>query len=251
MKSLSDEAIVLGVMDYRETDRIVQLYTKEHGRCSGIARGARKSVKRFGGAFELFARLSVDFRPGDNLAVICSAEPLTIYPGIRKSFAAIALASYSVELVTAMTPERLASKRVFRLLSAYLEQLGTEPVEPSDRHFFEMNLLNILGYRPPLESCSACGASLAASGGSWPQAGRHGVVCARCSGGAISLSGASISLLLASLKTGRFGQIRFSQEELAGIDRFLAAFISAHISRPLKSHAFLAAFSLTKEGERL
>jgi len=239
MKGLTDEAIVLGVMDYREIDRIVQLYTKEHGRFSGIARGARKSVKRFGGAFELFARLSVDFLPSDNLAAIRSAEPLTIYPGIRKSFAAIALASYAAELVTAITPERLANKRVFRLLSAYLEQLDTAPVQPSDRHFFEMNLLNILGYRPPLECCSGCGASLVVAGGCWSPEGREKIVCRSCAGGEIRLAGSSIALLLASLTTGRFGQISFSQEEIGEVDRFMAAFISAHISRPLKSLAFL------------
>lgn len=239
MKSLTDEAIVLGVMDYRETDRIVQLYTKEHGRLSGIARGAKKSVKRFGGAFELFARLSLNFFPGENLAAIRSADPLTIYPEIRKSFTAIAQASYAVELVAAITPERLPNKRVFRLLSSYLEHLATPSAEASDRHFFEINLLNILGYRPPLDSCSGCGASLAAVGGGWSPGGRHGIVCRRCSVGDISLTGSSIALLLDSLTIGRFGQVRFSQLEIGEVDRFMAAFIAAHISRPLKSIAFL------------
>ncbi|PKN16416.1 MAG: DNA repair protein RecO [Deltaproteobacteria bacterium HGW-Deltaproteobacteria-23] len=239
MKSLADEAIVIGVRDYRETDRIVHLYTKEHGRLSGIARGAKKSVKRFGGAFELFARLSLELLPAENLATISSAEPLTIYPGIRQTFAAIAQASYAVELLTAITPERLPNKRVFRLLSAYLEQLDNSGVEPSDRHFFEMNLLNILGYRPPLESCSKCGAALAVDGGFWSQGAGHGLVCCRCAHGGYSLSGASIALLLNAFKVGRFGQIRFSPAEIAEVDRFMAAFIAAHISRPLKSLAFL------------
>jgi len=239
MKSLADEAIVVGVMDYRETDRIVQLYTKEHGRLSGIARGAKKSVKRFGGAFELFARLSLELLPAENLVTIRSAEPLTIYPGIRKTFAAIAQASYAVELLTAVTPERLPSKRVFRLVCAYLEQLDTSPVEPSDRHFFEVNLLNILGYRPPLESCSECGAALTLDGGFWSHGERHGIACRRCSRGGFSLSGSSIALLLNAFTIGRFGQIRFSPEEIAEVDSFMAAFIAAHISRPLKSVAFL------------
>lgn len=239
MKSLTDEAIVVGGIDYRETDRIVHLYTKEHGRLSGIARGAKKSVKRFGGAFELFARLSLDFLPTENLAAIRSAEPLTIYPGIRKTFAAIAQASYAVELLTAITPERLPNKRVFRLLCAYLEQLDTPFAEQSDRHFFEINLLNILGYRPPLDSCSECGAALAAAGGFWYPGERHGIVCRRCARGGSSLAGSSIALLLESLTIGRFGQVRFSREQIGEVDSFMEAFIAAHISHPLKSRAFL------------
>ena len=47
------------------------------------------------------------------------------------------------------------------------------------------------------------------------------------------------SLLLDSFKTGRFGQIRFSPEEIGEVDRFMETFIAANISRTLKSLAFL------------
>jgi DNA repair protein RecO (recombination protein O) len=239
MKSLTDEAIVVGAMDYRETDRIIHLYTKEHGRMSGVARGAKKSVKRFGGAFELFARLSLNFLPAENLATISSAEPVTIYPGIRKAFEKIAHASYAVELVSAMTPEKLPNKRVFRLLSAYLEHLDASPADPSDRHFFEINLLNILGYRPLLDSCSGCGAVIAAEGGFLPPGQGHGILCKRCSRGGDKIEGSTLSLLVDSMKTGRFGHIRFTPEEIVLVDRFMEVFIASNISRTLKSLAFL------------
>lgn len=239
MKSLTDEAIVVGTMDYRESDRIVHLYTKEHGRISGIARGAKKSVKRFGGAFELFARLSVNFRLAENLAIINSAEPVTIYPGIRKGLDKIAHASYAAELVSALTPERLSNKRVFRLLQTYLEHLDTLPADPSDRHFFEINILNILGYRPHLDSCTGCGASIVVEGGFWSPGGGHGILCGRCSRGGFKLEGSTLSLLVDSMKTGRFGYVRFSSEEIVEVDRFMEAFIASNISRTLKSLAFL------------
>jgi len=239
MKSLTDEGIVVGLMDYREADRIVHLYTKEHGRMSGIARGAKKSVKRFGGAFELFARLSLSFLPAENLATISSAEAITIYPGIRKALDTIAYASYAAELVSALTPERLPNKRVYRLLSAYLDHLDTSPADPSDRYFFEINLLNILGYRPQLESCPACGTIIAVDGGFWSPGRSHEIFCRRCSRGGFPIDGESISLLVNSIKTGCFGRIRFSPDGIVGVDRFLEAFIAANVSRTLKSLAFL------------
>lgn len=239
MRSVTDEAIVVGLMDYRETDRIVHLYTKEHGRTSGIARGAKKSVKRFGGAFELFARLSITVVPAENLATIRSAETITIYPGIRTALDTIAHASYAVELVAALTPEKLPNKRVFRLLSSYLEQLDALSAAPSDRHFFEINLLNILGYRPPLEWCADCGAALAAEGGIWSPGSSHRLLCRHCARGGFSIDGASISLLIDSIITGRFGHIRFSPDGISAVDRFLEACIAANISRPLNSLAFL------------
>lgn len=239
MKSLTDEAIVVGMMDYRETDRIVHLYTKEYGRISGVARGARKSVKRFGGVFELFARISVNFLPADNLVAISGAEAATIYPGIRSSFDRIAYAGYAVELVSAITPEKFANKRVFRLLCAYLEQLDSSPAEPSDRHFFEINLLNILGYRPPLDGCAGCGATLSAEGGFWSTGDKYGIYCRQCSVSGSRLGGRAVSLLLDSMLTGRFGSISFNSEEIAEVNRFLEVYIAANISHTLKSLAFL------------
>jgi DNA repair protein RecO (recombination protein O) len=239
MKIINDEAVVIGLIDYRETDRIVSLFSREHGKINGIARGARKSVKRFGGALELFARLSINFLPGESLATIREVDIRTIYPQIRASLAGIAHAGYAAELVAALAPERYPNQRVFRLLTAYLEHLELAPAAPSDRHFFEMNLLNILGYRPPLENCAGCGADLAHCGGLWSARTGHGIYCQSCATGGKRLSAAAVSLLRQTLTTGRFGQIDFSREALDETAEFLHDFIAAHIHRPLKSLAFL------------
>ncbi|HXC93186.1 MAG TPA: DNA repair protein RecO [Geobacteraceae bacterium] len=239
MRSISDEAIVIGLMDFREADRIVSLFTKEHGRMSGLARGARRSVKRFGGSLELFARLSVNFAQGDSLVPIRDVDALTIYPGIRSSFEGIAHAGYACELVSLLAPERLANDRLFRLLTAYLDHLDNSPATASGRHFFEINLLNILGYRPPLDSCAGCGSDLVRGGGFWSGCHEDGIYCRSCSGRGRFLDGSTVSLLLESMKCGRFGQIAFDQDNVMEAESFLEAFIMSNISRPLKSLAFL------------
>lgn len=239
MKIASDEAIVIGLMDYREADRIVSLFSRDHGKLNGIARGARKSIKRFGGALELFARLSVNFLPGETLVTIRDVDIKTIYPQIRTTLAGIAHAGYAVELVAALAPERYPNQRVFRLLTAYLEQLDRHAASPSDRHFFEINLLNILGYRPPLECCASCGADLALDGGCWSKGSGHAVYCRHCTTGGKQLSTTTIALLRKSLLTGRFGQVHFSAEVIDEADAFLHDHIAAHVQRPLKALAFL------------
>jgi DNA repair protein RecO (recombination protein O) len=239
MRSITDEAVVIGLMDYREADRIVSLFSREHGRISGLARGARRSVKRFGGALELFARLSVNFSQSDSLVPIKDVDALTIYPGIRSSFEGIAYAGYACELVSLFAPERQANGRLYRLLTAYLEYLDKAPATASDRHFFEINLLNILGYRPPLDTCAGCGSDLAAKGGFWSSDHETGIYCRSCSGRGRLLDGSTVTLLLESMKSGRFGQIVFDQVRVLEAEAFLEAFIASNISRPLKSLAFL------------
>lgn len=239
MKTIHDDAVIIGLMEYRDTDRIVSLFSRDHGKISGIARGARKSVKRFGGALELFARLSIHFQPREPLVTISAVDIRTIYPQIRATMAGIAHAGYAVELVAALAPERYPSPRLFRLLTAYLQHLDQAPALPADRHVFEINLLNILGYRPPLEACAGCGASLAVSGGRWAGKAVHAVYCQNCTTTGQQLGTATIATLRNALTTGRFGQISFSRETLDETDAFLHDFIAAHIHRPLNSLAFL------------
>jgi len=239
MRIVKDDALIIGLMDYRESDRIVTFFSRDHGRISGVARGARRSVKRFGGALELFSRLTLNFTPTDGLVTVHDADPVTIYPKIRATLEGIAHAGYACELVAAMAPERLANQRLYRLLAAYLDRLDSFPVNCSDRHFFEINLLNILGYRPPVESCCRCGDSLGDRGGSWSGGEDGGICCPRCNRGGARLGGEAIAGLARSLTTGRFGQVVFPQGALAEAEAYLEAFIAAHLQRPLKSLAFL------------
>lgn len=239
MKSVTDEALIIGLMDYRESDRIVTFFTRDHGRLSGVARGAKRSVKRFGGSLELFSRLTLSFTPSDGLVTVNDVDPVTIYPTIRATLEGIAHAGYACELVAAMAPERLANQRLFRLLTAYLDHLDKAPADRSDRHFFEINFLNIIGYRPPLENCCCCDETLGPDGGIWSSGHEGGISCLRCGRSGTRLGGAAIANLLRALATSRFGRISFSPRELDETEAYLDGFICAHVQRPLKSRAFL------------
>lgn len=236
--TVTDEAVIIGLMDYREHDKIVTVFTREHGKLSGLARGAKRSVKRFGGALELFSRLSLSFTPADGLVSVTDVDLVTIFPSIRATLEGIAHAGYACELVGALAPERMANQRLFRLLTAYLDHLDSFPATRADRHFFEINLLNILGYRPPLESCCHCGAPLD-EGGRWRKGEEGGLSCPRCSRSGSLLGGEAIATLLRSLTTGRFGQTPYSTGDLVEVEAYLEAFIAGNLQRPLKSLAFL------------
>lgn len=238
METCRCEAIVLGVTDYRESDRLVTLFTGELGKVRGVARGAKRSMRRFGGALELFARLRVELVPAEGLARLLGADVVSVFSGIRRDLVKIALAGYACELVDVLVPEALPQPRLFRLLAAYLEQLEREASSASDRRFFEVNLANILGYRPALEECDSCGAPLADRENLF--LGAPGTLfCDRCRCGGRKLSAATAQLLRRALATGRFGAVRFTLQEETEAGEFLDLLLSSHLYRPLKSLAFL------------
>ena len=233
------EAIVLSLMDYHEADKIVTLFTLEQGKIRGIGRGAKRSIKRFGGALELFARLKIEARLREGLAQLQTADIVTVFPRIREDLIKIGLACYVCDLTDALLPERMVNPRLFRLLTAYLEHLDRFPVASSDRRFFELNFLNVLGYRPVLENCTECGSEL--TGAAWfrQDAAASGFLCGECGRGESPVSASTIGLLRQTLATGKFGVIKFSPAEIGEAGRFLDSAIAAHIQRPLKALSFL------------
>ncbi len=238
-RSCRCEAVVLGMMDYLEADKIVTLFTLEHGKIRGIARGAKRSVRRFGASLELFARLELDVVLKEGLSLLQSADVVTVFPNIRCDLAKIGHAAYACELTDALLPEGLANPRLFRLLAVYLEHLERFPAVPSDRRFFELNLLNVLGYRPALGECAECGAPLDADIRFRHASAASGLLCGECGRGGSPLAAATLSLLRRALATGRFGVVSFPPAGLDEAGRFIDAAIAAHIQRPLNALAFL------------
>lgn len=197
------QAIILSTTDYGESDRIVSLISLELGRIKAFAKGARASRKRFAGSLEPGNRLELTLQVReDGLSRLERVEATHGHPGLRGSLDALSLALYGCELVEALTPEGHPLPRLYRLLTALLEHLDQGSATPADRRFFEINLLNILGYRPPLESDA-------------------------------------LRPLQNCLRTGKFGLVSFNDDELTLAGRLLDRAISSHTSRPLNTLAFL------------
>ena len=207
MRKAETEAIVLRLTDYGEADRIVSLFTLEQGKLQGVARGAKRSRKRFAGALEPFAHLKLQLHRGPGLATLVSADIVSIFPGIRAELTKIGSAAYACELVERLSPDEEANPRLFRLLYCYLEILDSAPPSPSDRRFFAVNLLKILGYQPELE--------------------------------VRGISRETASLLARAMQTGKFGAIIFPDDSLREADLLLNPAIDLHLDRPLRSLAFL------------
>jgi DNA repair protein RecO (recombination protein O) len=203
MRAEQCRAIVLSTLNYGESDRIVSLFTLEHGRLRGFAKSARASRKRFGGQLEPTNRLEVTLSmKEEGLSRLERIEQSSYYPELREQLESLALALYACELVEALTPEGHPLPRLYRLLASMLEYLAGQPATVEDRRFFEINLLNILGYCPVMDAVE-------------------------------------LQPLRSCLKTGSFGKIRFADAELEAAGRLLDHQISGYCNHPLKSRTFL------------
>lgn len=197
-EELRDRAIVLGVVDYGESDRIVTLLTREHGKIGAFARGGRASRRRFAGALLPFTLLEVRLVPrrGD-LFGLSSCVIEEAFVGLRDSLEAISLAGYAAELCRELCKEREPHPEFFERLRAYLDSLASGVVRAEERLAFEMGAVGEAGLAPRLDACVRCeeapGSRLAFD----PSAG--GILCGRCIGersaGRIPLGEGALALL--------------------------------------------------------
>lgn len=175
-------AIVLKVSDLGESDKIVVFYSKELGKVAGIAKGAKKSRKRFSNKLEIFSQLEVmyDDRGRSGLVRIVGAELLNPFMSLRQNYERYVNAALACQLIYYWSRDFDADVRTFYLLLWALQSLDRGSAPSMVQIFFQVKLFTLLGYRPELSGCLKCKKS--------DQSGipfvfhpvRHGLLCRDC-----------------------------------------------------------------------
>ena len=151
-------AVVLRTVDYGERDRVVTLLSRERGKLSAFARGARSSRRRFGGALEPFTLLAVEVAErGGDLWVLEDASVDRGFGNLRGDLTRIACGSYAVELARELVRDAEPHEDLFDGLVAYLASLDEAPARPWDLRRFELDALRAAGLQPALVDCARCG----------------------------------------------------------------------------------------------
>lgn len=190
MPYLKTEAISLKRADYRETSQLLTLYSRDFGKLTCIAKGARRPKTRFQGGIDLLNQCEIIFlepRWG-GLSTLTECTVKNHFPLLRKRLEHFYSANFLAELVLLATPERDPSPAVYRLLLDYLEALGDFKRTQELVLSFVLKLQGLLGMRPELEACCYCGRKLPPRDPARfdPQAG--GVVCFQCGNNMKALS---------------------------------------------------------------
>ena len=237
-------ALVLRHVDYRDSDRIVTLFTRDHGRVSGLARGLRRSVKRFGGRLDLFTLVEVRFREGRGLHHLEAATLLDAHLGIRSDLLRISWAAYLSELAEKLFGEEQAHPGAFRVLAAAMKFLSdSEEVDEGALRAAELALLVEAGYRPELEACVVCRRPVREGGRFRFVVTRGGCVCEGCPGGRSGIPlpvelCVAVSDAAASAEQG-LDPLRLPESALRQVRELIGAFESYHVGGRMKSARML------------
>jgi len=173
------EAIVLRRSEVGEADYILTVFTPHLGKIRVVARGVRKPTSHMGGHVELFSRSKMMVATARNLDIVTQCETLDGHRALGENLERIAHAFYIVELADRLTPEHLENYAVYQLLAATLHTLDAVAVPDLLQHWYEVQLLGLLGYRPELVQCVVCRNTLEPVLNGWSPA-QGGVLCPAC-----------------------------------------------------------------------
>ena len=161
MAVLTSEAVVLRTWPVHESDLIVSLFSREHGRIKGIAKAALKSRKRFGGALEpmTVARAWFVQRPKQELVRLDQLEIVRSPLSAPVDAARLTVLSFFAELLDQALPEHDPQETIFRLVVSVLEQTTVEqPWMPLT--YFQLWMTRLMGLLPDIARCTVCGEAL-------------------------------------------------------------------------------------------
>jgi len=164
MPQYNATGIVLRRIAFGETDNIITLYTRERGRVSAIAKGARRASSRTSGACEILTCARYNLAVGKSLDVVTQAEVKNAFPALRKDLTRLASGQYLAELLDKFVVDEDPHPELFTLLRASLLLLERMPEPQTAARWFELRLLDLAGYGPDLTTCSICGETVPAQG---------------------------------------------------------------------------------------
>ncbi|MFQ5586453.1 MAG: DNA repair protein RecO [Thermodesulfobacteriota bacterium] len=238
-------AIVLNAIDYGESDRIVTFYTADYGKVTGIAKGARRSKKRFVNKLEPFSHITLTFfhKEGRELVRIEECRLRNDFHRLKDNLEGLAYGSYMLELLGAMTREGERHEGVFTLLLAALEMVQGEGDPEKGALIFETRLLSLLGYRPRLDGCLLC-SRLSDGTRYYFSSHRGGMVCDACRGGMpellpLSLGTARFLDATARMDIRKVGRLIPNPVVVRESISVLRDFVRYHVGRELKTRQFL------------
>jgi DNA repair protein RecO (recombination protein O) len=236
------EAIVLRTYPLREADLLVTLFTRIEGKVHGVARSAKKSKKRFGGALEplTYVRAFYDVKERQDLVRLDSCEVLDSPMASEVSYARVVALGHIAELLDELLPDHEANDAIFRLTLSILHVLtGANVWMPIT--YFELWLTRLVGFLPELDECIVCGRSLNGSR-AYFHALTDGLMCGedkRLASSEISTESRALAAQMFRAPVEAFAGRPWTKAQGADLRKFLIEILQRHLEKKLVTAGML------------
>ena len=249
------DAIVLRSRKYRETSKILNLYTREFGKLSVIAKGARGPKSKFGATLQPMSHVCAVLYKYDQreLHLLSQCDGVTRFPNLSEDLDKFAAGMSIMELLEFVAHDEERNDQLFDLALGSLRAINDAPKNARTiQYYFELHLSDVLGFRPNLHTCLSCGMRLDAehlgTKGGDLRLGTGGVLCEGCTdsaGGRGTISPGGLRVLQRFQDTTEPGVVtrtRLTEHQMEEVGTILREYLQSHVGglHRLKARAVVA-----------
>ncbi len=175
-------AIVLRTIEFSETSLIVTLLTREFGRLSALAKGARRPKGPFEGSLDLLSvcRVVVIRKSSDTLDLLTEAKLQRRFRGAERSLERLYGGYYVAEMLRLLTDDHDPHPDVYDLALQTLHQIDGSGDVASSLAYFDLQALRMLGHAPGTEQCTSCGGEVSTAARFTFALATGGIICGAC-----------------------------------------------------------------------
>ncbi len=227
-------AIILKSMDYRESDKIVTVFTEREGKIRAIAKGTKKPKSSLRACIQPFVYSSLYFSRGKEMDLITQGKLVDFFGNSREDLPRTLYCIYIMELLDKSLMDKVKLPDLFKITLEVLNYINESGYKPVIIRFFEMKLLINLGYKPILLECVSCGKKQLSFDYLSPAQG--GVICNDCKNsiqGALPLSGETLAVLklLTKANLNMLERLKISSLAQAQLEQLLESYLEYHLER--------------------
>jgi DNA repair protein RecO (recombination protein O) len=236
------EALILRTYPFQEADLLVTLFTRSDGKIRGVAKAAKRSKRRFGGALELLTYVVAhwEIKEKQELVRLDSCDILASPLVAEMNYPRVVALSYVAEVIDQLLPDHEPNDDIFRLALSVVKSLETGPVW-MPLTYFDLWVVRLAGLLPDLNRCTACGAGLNSSR-AYFHALADGLLCTkdkRLAGTEMSPESRDLAAEMFRAPLPTFGGMPWPRQRAADLRKFLAQRIQRHIEKKLVTAAML------------
>lgn len=236
------EGIIIRTVDYGESAKVVTIFSKELGKVTVMAHGAKKFKSKLSGVTQLFHFGYYLFHAGRGMGTLQQGETIYSFRNIQTDIFLTAYATYFLELVDKTTEENESNKVLFNLLENALSYLDNGYEPDVIKFIFELKMLIRFGVEPYLDGCTCCKTAVGSFKFSFEEGGFICQNCASMDVYAFNISPRCAKVLRAfhHIDFARLGNIDLSDETKNEINNILNAYYERNVGIHFKSKKFLA-----------
>jgi DNA repair protein RecO (recombination protein O) len=237
------EAIIIRKIKLGEADRVLTLYTPEYGKIEAVAKGVRRPKSKMAGHLELLTFSQIRLAHGRNLDTIIGSQTIDSFMSLKNDLWLTSNGLYAAEMVNQFAVERLANPRLFQLFLEILHRLSQANNTDLTMRYFELHLLDFVGFRPQLQECVSCRIELQPVTNTFCSSS-GGILCPDCqnknqSGFPISVNALKVLRLFQRSDFDTVDRLKVSPDLSRELKNVMIGYIRYLLEREVKSATWL------------